>query len=173
MSWIQSYNGIKFDLINTTKDMIDINDIAHALSLICRFNGHCKEFYSVAQHCVLMSELIEPEFALEALLHDASEAYIADLVRPIKPYVGDYGIIEANLMQSIYRAFGMDLTFECNDKVKVADNRMLFTEKAQITKHQLDWGWSAEPYDITITCWSPAEAETRFLNRFNELTKEK
>jgi hypothetical protein len=87
MGWTQTYNGHKFDPMNVGLETIDINDIAHALSLLCRFNGHIKELYSVAQHCVLMSEQVEPKYAFHALLHDAAEAYVSDVPRPFKPLI--------------------------------------------------------------------------------------
>src|SRR5690606_2723306 len=84
MSWIVTRSGRKFDLANPTADMVDTADLAHSLSMQCRFNGHTSSFYSVAQHCLLVAELVPEEHKLAALLHDATEAYVGDLVRPLK-----------------------------------------------------------------------------------------
>ncbi len=75
MSYIQTLSGKKFDYLNSTTDDVEIEDIANALSHICRFSGHLPEFYSVAQHSVLCSQIVPPDFAFEALMHDAAEAY--------------------------------------------------------------------------------------------------
>ncbi len=82
MSYIQTLSGKKFDYLNSTTDDVEIEDIATALSHICRFNGHLPEFYSVAQHSVLCSQIVPPEFAFEALMHDAAEAYCQDIPAP-------------------------------------------------------------------------------------------
>ncbi|QKX44275.1 hypothetical protein HPE42_20935 [Escherichia coli] len=82
MSYIQTLSGKKFDYLNSTTDDVEIEDIATALSHICRFSGHLPEFYSVAQHSVLCSQIVPPEFAFEALMHDAAEAYCRDIPAP-------------------------------------------------------------------------------------------
>lgn len=115
--WLQTHSGKKIDLINPTPEMVDIEDIAHALSMICRFNGHCREFYSVAEHSVLVevmgSQMMRQEAArnsrklsvppkptsefvqksLELLLHDAAEAYIGDLTTPLKRGLDSLGVV--------------------------------------------------------------------------------
>lgn len=88
--YILTYSGIQFDFSSPTVEMIDIVDIAHALSNKCRFNGHCNNFYSVAQHCVLMVDALKNEslgVQRQALLHDAEEAYLPDVPTPIKEYI--------------------------------------------------------------------------------------
>ncbi len=123
---IQTHSGIAFDLLNPTPDMIDIGDIAHALSNVCRFGGHCREFYSVAQHSVHVAQwayeataedysYIDPsmasEVALWGLLHDAPEAYIGDMVRPLK-HGSDCGVefqqVERRIMDAICEKFDLD-----------------------------------------------------------------
>jgi len=84
VSYIQTLSGKKFSYQFATADDIDIEDIANALSNICRFAGHLPEFYSVAQHSVLVSQIVPPEFAFEALMHDAAEAYCQDIPAPLK-----------------------------------------------------------------------------------------
>ena len=78
-SWLQTYTGIQFWPLDPRPEEIDIQDIAHALSLLCRFNGHCQRFYSVAEHSVHVSTILAPEFGLWGLLHDAAEAYLSDI----------------------------------------------------------------------------------------------
>ena len=97
-TWIQTHSGIAFDLLKPTPDMIVIDDIAHALSNLCRFTGHSK-FYSVAQHSRLASFMVSEQFALQALMHDASEAYLTDISAPLKalPCMAEYKKLEAKL----------------------------------------------------------------------------
>ncbi|WP_209744070.1 HD family hydrolase [Klebsiella michiganensis] len=94
MSFIQTFTGKHFNYLDIQQDAIEIEDIANALSNICRFAGHLPEFYSVAQHSVLTSNLVPQEFALEALLHDAAEAYLQDIPAPLKRLLPGYRAIE-------------------------------------------------------------------------------
>src|SRR5579885_2784587 len=82
--WIQTYCGVAFYPLDPRPEEILIEDIAHALSMLCRFTGHVKRFYSVAQHCVYVSHRCDPKDALWGLLHDAAEAYLNDISRPVK-----------------------------------------------------------------------------------------
>lgn len=82
--WILTFSGERFYPFSPAPEEVKTKDIAHALANICRFNGHTRGFYSVAAHSVHVSRLVPPEFALEALLHDAAEAYVGDMVRPLK-----------------------------------------------------------------------------------------
>ena len=145
-NWFQTYTGIKFYPFDFAEDDIDINDIAHALSNICRYNGHSKRFYSVAEHSLYVSDYCFDHFsttsALYGLLHDASEAYICDLVRPLK-YEHEfifYRDLEAKLQKAIYAKFGLDDSFtELTHRVKFADDIMLITE-AQILMYDVsEW----------------------------------
>src|SRR5690349_636686 len=106
-SWMQTFTGRQFYPLDPRLDEIDPLDIAHALSMICRYGGHTKHFYSVAEHCLLMSHAVAPEYALWALLHDATEAYVGDMVRPLKHHMPDYRQIEDNLMEVIAERFGL------------------------------------------------------------------
>lgn len=90
MTIINTFSGIEFDLLNPNPNDIDIEDIAHELSMLCRFNGHCKEFYSVAEHSVYVSYEIDEEFALIGLLHDAAEAYLGDVPTPLKKLLPEF-----------------------------------------------------------------------------------
>lgn len=123
MSYIQTLSGKHFNYLDIQQDDIVIEDIATALSHICRFAGHLPEFYSVGQHSVLTSHLVPQEFALEALLHDAAEAYLQDIPSPLKRLLPDYQVIEARVDAAIRQKFG--LPTEQHPTVKYADLVML------------------------------------------------
>ena len=154
---------------------IDIRDIAHALSFKCRFGGHLPYFYSVAQHCVVMSYLVPKEYALYALLHDSMEAYLEDIPTPIKRLLPDYMALEKKLQTYIMAHF--KLPVEMPSKVKEADTKMLLTEKRDIMKPELLWQdnklWGAEGKEaytnITLKAWTSKEAKRRFLRRIREI----
>lgn len=170
--WMQTYTGRQFWPLDPRPADIDIMDIAHHLSLICRFGGASREFYSVAQHSVLVSERCDPADALWGLLHDAAEAYVGDMVRPLKRSIGSpFEWIEKGVQRTICDVF--DLEWEKPDSVRVADERMLFTEARDLV-HLGPNGWShpAEPYADEIVPMSPVEAETAFRLRFAELRNE-
>lgn len=167
--WMQTHSGKEFWPLSPYLDQIMIEDIAHALSMQCRFGGHTKAFYSVAQHSVIVSEQCYPEDALWGLLHDASEAYIGDVIRPLKllPEFSFYLEIEDNLMYSICQRFKLESAMP--KSVKIADNRTLMTEKRDLLAHNIEWNWSAEPYQNIIVPLLPSEAKLLFLNRFYSL----
>lgn len=171
MSFIQTLSGKQFDYINSTIDDIDVEDIAGALSNICRFAGHLPEFYSVAQHSVLCSQIVSPEFAFEALMHDAAEAYCQDIPAPLKALLPDYRQIEKRTDQLIRLKFGLPL--EESSVVKYADLTMLATERRDldiddsIPRVMLE---GIPPTDLfEIHPLRPGQAFGLFINRFNEL----
>lgn len=167
--FIQTYLGIRFYPVDPYLDDIQIEDIAHALSNQCRFTGHTKHFYSVAQHSVYCSQMMPPGQELYGLLHDASEAYLCDVARPVKhmPEMAEYRAVECVVQQWIYHRFG--LGWQEPPELKKVDARMLFTEKEQLMA-PLDWGYQVQPYDFEIQKMMPEEAEHAFLMRFIELT---
>lgn len=167
-AWIQTYTGQKFHFMEPQLDEICIEDIAHSLSLQCRYAGHVKRFYSVAEHCVHISQNCSEPNKLWGLLHDASEAYVIDIPRPVKGFLTNYKEIELNVMLSICKKFGLPNIMPT--EVHEFDNRILFNEKVLLAP--VDWGWSLDPIpDLDLTFpWSPAEAEARFLFQFNQLT---
>jgi 5'-deoxynucleotidase YfbR-like HD superfamily hydrolase len=174
-AWIETSRGIKFDVLAPTVDMIDIEDIAHALSQMNRFTGHCKFPYPVSQHSRLASYLVPQEHALWALLHDGSEAFIGDMSRPLKHFsvAGDeYRKVEKRIQDVICDKFG--LSREEPPEVKRADNMMLYAEKAQLMSG-LDWShkWaeSEEQANVKIVRLSFDENKYLFLARFHELYK--
>lgn len=169
--WMQTYTGRAFWPLDPRVEDIDPLDIAHALGMICRYGGHTRRFYSVAEHCVLMSKAVPAEHALWALLHDATEAYVGDMVRPLKRMMPDYAAAEDHLMMTICVRFG--LPFECPAAVKEADNRILVNERAALMTMPPPLPWSAvedlEPLPVRLRFWSPDEASGAYFARLHEL----
>lgn len=169
--WICTYSNIHVYPLDARPDEIVIEDIAHALSLICRFTGHCREFYSVAQHCCLAASYAPEGYRLWALLHDASEAYLTDISRPVKRYMADYKAYEAALEKVIADKFG--LCWPMPSVVKAIDNQLLLTEARDLMPpgSVSSWNLGGEPFANTVQPWTPAVAEERFLTLFYNLTK--
>lgn len=171
MTWIQTYTGIAFDLIDPQPGMVEIKDIAHALAHQCRFMGHTGRFYSVAEHSLLVAERVPPEDAFEGLMHDATEAYCADLAAPIKrlPDLAGYRRFEKLIRGVIALRFGLQP--ELPPSVVEADLRMLMTEVREMHRPPpKKWGVPFEPYpDIRILYLDPHEAEKVFLQRYRTL----
>lgn len=167
---IQLVSGPLFSFWGHSLESIRIEDIAHALSNICRFTGHTREFYSVAQHSVLVALQVPREHQLAALLHDAPEAYINDMSRPVKYMEGmeGYKRLEQRIWCSVAWKFGLPL--ELDRSIKIADNRMLFTEKRDLLP-PCDWEYEEEPYPAEIIPWSPTLARDQFLDLFGMITK--
>lgn len=173
MSWIQTYTGKAFFPLEYDPGIIDIRDIAHALSLQCRFNGHCRAFYSVAQHSVHVSEVVAPEFALWGLLHDAAEAYLSDLPRPVKGQLPIFIEMEDKLLGTILGQYGLSMHADgMPPEVRLADEQMLMTEARDLMERPpMDWQIPAKPLDdLHIHPLPPADAESLFLQRFAALT---
>jgi len=170
MSWIQTYSGIKFDPLNPSPDDISIIDIAHALSNICRFTGHTRDFYSVGQHSIIVSYFCSPQNKLWGLLHDASEAYIADIARPLKRSndMKIYREIEDYVMAAVCKKF--NLAYKMPEEVREMDNRCLYTEKRDLLNHDIDWGWKVEPFTTKIVPMENKIIKEAFLYEFSRLT---
>lgn len=169
--WMQLYSGAAFYPADPQPDDIDPTDIAHALSLLCRYGGHVKRFYSVAEHCVLMSYAVSPEAALYALLHDATEAYVVDVPRPLKRLLPEYQEIEARVWEAIATHFGISPV--APDEVHDADFRICLNEREALMQNT-SRAWhieDLEPLDIDVQGWWPAYAEHRYLARLKELTR--
>ena len=186
--WIQVSYGGKFHYLNPEPEEIYIEDIAHALSLNCRFNGHTERFYSVAQHsCMVAKHVMEysqnPIWGLAALLHDAAEAYIPDMPRPIKGYIVGYAELEKNILHAILKKMRLpDLTCpkdrrtsaleELISIIKVHDNRSVITEKRDFLLPggpKWDLEEYFEPYKEKIHALTPANAEREFMIFFRAL----
>lgn len=168
-SWMQTFTGRQFYPISPRAEDVQPEDIAHSLSLICRYGGHCRDFYSVAEHCVLMSHAVASEFALAALLHDATEAYVGDMVRPLKQHMPDYRDVEFRVADAIGERFGIDP--EIPEAVHEADNRILLDERAALFNGRpAAWGVEdLEPLGVRIGKWSPGTAEREYLLRLRQL----
>jgi hypothetical protein len=170
-AWIQTYTGRKFWPLAPRWEDVCIEDIAHALSNMCRYTGHSRVHYSVAQHAVLVSFYVPPAFAFHGLMHDASEAYLPDLASPVKrhPIMAPYRDAEERIMDAIGTAFRMSRPLE-PPEVKLADGRMLATEARDLLAvMNPDWSIPFEPYPEHIIPMSPSDAKRAFLNRFDEL----
>ena len=172
MNLVQTHSGKKVNVHYPVADQICIEDIAHALAHICRFGGHAKFFYSVAQHAVEVSMVCPQDEALVGLLHDATEAYLGDLVKPVKNLCQDYQILEYRMWLVIAEHFNVGAHIPHG--VKVADQRMLATERKQVFKHYVTWGVGmdeVEPYkDIKITSWGPRKAKAAFMAAYRRLS---
>lgn len=172
--WMQTRSGRAYHFANPQQSEIVLGDIAHALSNACRFGGHPARFYSVAEHSVLVSLVVEkthPEHAFAALMHDATEAYVCDIPRPLKHLLGVvYGNLEAKAWNAICLKFGICPTLApC---VKEADNTVLLAERdALLEPPPIPWAWAAglKPAEVTINCWTPRIARNVFIDRFREL----
>ena len=138
MSYITTYTGKHFDPANPDMAQVDIRDIAHALSLICRGNGQVKTFFSVGQHCInAAKEAIARGYServiLACLLHDASESYMSDVPRPLKPSMPEYVRTEEHLLDFIYEKYlGSKLNDEEQRMVKSIDNTLLYYDLKEL-----------------------------------------
>lgn len=168
-------SGTYFDLLDPANSAFTIEDIAHGLSLTCRFAGQCRQFYSVAEHSLHASNLVAPEFQLRALMHDAAEAFIGDVTRPLKSILPDYKAIERTIEAAIMDRFG---TGDWNvPQVKQADLQMLHAEQEAMMPHHSDqWPTSegiADEAVVTFRYWTPNVARTSFLLRYAQLSGRK
>jgi hypothetical protein len=148
-------------LLDPSEDEIFIEDIANSLAKQCRYNGNIQEHYSVAEHSVILSHMVE-EHQLEALMHDAAEAYISDIARPVQEALGydaceKYKAIEAGLLHAIGKKYGLRTPIPIS--VLAMDDRLMREEMTEMDSEEFD----------TIEFWSADLAEYRFLERFWEL----
>lgn len=168
-NWMQTYRGGQFWPLDMRPEDVFIEDIAHALSMICRYGGHCERFYSVAEHSVLVSRIVPPELALLGLMHDATEAYVGDVIRPLKPALAGYGAIEQNVWLAIASKFNLPGALQ--NEIKAADNAVLLAEQLTLMKSApAPWCVGGEPANVIVTGVAPSVAEQEFLDRFAELT---
>ncbi len=167
-NFIMTATGGRFYFHDMAANDINIEDIATSLSNICRFGGHCGQFYSVAQHSVLVSHLVPEEHALAALLHDATEAYVGDMVRPLKRQISHYREIEQIVGRLIEHEFGVDLH---HHEVKTADNKALYAEAMHFFGSVEDWGLNGFEYHCPIIRLDPIQARILFMARFDELSR--
>jgi hypothetical protein len=177
--WMQTYSGRQFWPLDPRPEDVCIEDIAHALSLISRFGGHTRGFYSVADHSVFVSKLVPGNYAAWGLLHDAAEAYIGDIIRPLKRfwYSGDASgclvplrKIEERVQVAICQALGFNHRAMADAPVRHADEVALATEARDIMGGQaVPWGPLPPPHPRALRGRSPEEAERAFLARWYEV----
>lgn len=166
--WIQTALGRQFWPIDPRADEIFIDDIAHALSMLCRFGGHCLRFYSVAEHSVLLSRAAAPEHKRWALLHDASEAYLVDVPRPLKPFLEGYELAEDKIARAVCDRFGLDPIMPL--EVRALDRAILTDERRQnMATAPKPWSTDTDPIGVALQFWSPTRAKREFLFEFGQL----
>lgn len=164
------YSGQIFFPLDPKPEDMNLLDIAHALSNMCRFNGHTIRFYSVAQHSVIVSQNVERKYALQALMHDAAEAYCGDIISPLKVELSEYRIILKRIEKVVGERFGFDHML--HQSVKEADCRAALTEKRDLLMPSVaDWSGFGDlkPFDEKIEPLLPKEAEQLFLDRFAQV----
>jgi len=192
MSWIQTYSGQKFFISNPKPELVRVNDIARSLSMICRFAGHCREFYSVSQHSVYTTIWLQDFFErknsrdfsseqirhimLVGLLHDAAEAYIGDIPRPAKSVFSEAKSLEERILRAVFEALASDVPEDFLSTawlyVKIADNALLGAEARDLFTYCIeDWHMNLgiAPADIDIVPCSSKDAEELFLQTYYQL----
>jgi len=174
--YLQTVSGRRVNPFDPDPSQLDPADIARALGNVCRFGGHARTFYSVAQHSVIVSELVEQrggdvEDAFAALMHDATEAYLGDMPHPIKhrsPLGAAFKTAEEHLERAINARFRIKPDVP---EIKRVDRALLATERRVFSGE--NWHWpeldGVEPLDLEITAWSPDEAAQAFAHRFAAL----
>jgi uncharacterized protein len=176
MTTILTYTGQYFDFADPQPDQVDIKDIAHGLSNLCRFNGQCSKFYSVAEHSYHVSVLAEQydlrsDIIQAAFLHDAAESYLGDLVSPLKEAVSVLNSLENGLLLAISSRFDVDF-WSFGKLIHQLDLQLLKAEKRYFWPNDKEtWPClhSTPDHSIPIQCWPPDLAEEMFLSRFNQL----
>lgn len=178
-AWIFSYKGRKLSLLDYSVDDVDIEEIAHALSLTCRFGGHCSKFYSVAEHSVIVSHILEeqgysPRVQLAGLLHDAAEYILTDVPKPFKHLIEDYHKYESKIMCVIDSKFNIRTDFKA---IKLIDQDMVVSEAVHLFLKPPAWikdhpGILIPEFRTKhLACHDPEAAEFAFMERYRELTQ--
>lgn len=167
-------SGVAFDLASPRPQDVVAQDLAHALSRLCRFGGHARTHYSVAQHSVLVSTLVPPALALAGLLHDAAEAYVGDVVSPVKRLLADFAQVEARVLSAVALRFAVPLWAFHTPEVAAADRAALLAERAALLPPSpRAWGEDlGSPSTVPvgqIVPWPADEARDRFLARLDAL----
>ena len=177
--WMETASGIRFQFMNPKPEQIDVNDVALALSRTCRYGGHTKRFYSVAEHCCLMSDWVlkqpwgDEQKALTALHHDDAEAYIGDLPRPCKQNIPQFKAVETGIDKVTAERFGLEYPFQ--DWLKWIDTAILRDERDQVM-NQSGNTWAIDQHERlgVRTWWLMGRwswwVRREWLHRHNELT---
>jgi len=177
--WVNTYTGKHFHYLDPQPEEIDIIDIAHSLSLTCRYGGHCKQFYSVGDHSIRVAEIVPKELKLQALLHDAAEAYLTDLPRPIKYDIPKFRDIEDEIQQVISTKFVIGYPpfpwegLTAKRVIKQADNILLATEARDMMHDMVDWEALPDPLPEMILPMCSSAVENVFMMRFIQYSRER
>ena len=177
MSYITTYTRKYFDPVHPEAEKIDIRDIAHALSMICRGNGHVSSFWSVGEHCICCAKEAlgrgySERQALVCLLHDASECYMSDVPRPLKQEMPRYREVEDQLLQAIYEKFlGSGLTDEEARRLKEIDDDLLWYDLDILLEEKQSGEAPKLHFELDYTVRSFAEVEREYLELFQRLSK--
>jgi len=168
--WMQTFTGKRICPQALKVEDINIEDIAHSLSMTCRFNGHCNQYYSVAEHCVRLSLMEDKSSPQWRLLHDASEAYIGDIITPVKSLLRTFSTLENTIHLVIAKRFGLDIK-DYNYAVMSADMKLLATEARDLMNADpiKDWKMKTSPLPDKIIPWTIHGAKKKFLDRAIEL----
>lgn len=160
--WMQTHSGVQFWPLDPRPDEVRLEDIAWSLSNQCRYAGHCAFFYSVAQHSVMVAEMVPPELAKVALLHDAAEAYLVDLPRPVKRMMPDYRAAEDVVWRAIAARFGLPIDIPA--AVKAADEDALATEAPVLMPNApVDWNLRGTRQGRLVLPMAPKQAFDLFI----------
>ncbi len=170
----------RLDPCNPTVDQIRIRDIARGLSTSMRYRGHTVRPYSVAEHSVILSLIVPQIYARQALMHDASEAYLGDVLRPLKymPFMAPFRVMELGLDAIVRERFGIVSTFDSRTTIKSLELRLVSTEITQLISPDVGldlnsvYSQFGQPLDLEIPCLSIQDAECLFVSRFAELFPE-
>lgn len=171
-SCISTYSGKFFDILKPEDYEYTVEEIAHALSNLCRYTGHCNVFYSVAEHSVLVSRIVPRDLALVGLFHDAGEAYLGDVSSPLKKLLPEYKRIEKNVEKAIAKHFGFPFPYP--REVKEADTRMYWQERQSVANNGIrDRLWHQDKRatrKVEARGMAPHMAKRMFIHRFEEIT---
>lgn len=167
--WVQTYSGRRFHLLNPRAVDVEPVDFTQALGQLARYNGQGHKFYTVAEHCWHLSYAVPAEHALVALLHDATEAYVGDVVRPLKKHLPRFAEIEHNIWLAIAARMNLPSAV-IPDEVHAADRRILADERAALFGTQHAWPEdNLEPLGVEIYGWGPEEASLNYWLRLQQL----
>lgn len=175
--WISLLSGGQFNYNQPENSDVTLDDLASALSNICRFSGHLPSFYSVAQHLVNTSRIVSSEYAFDALMHDTAEAFTNDLPTPLKWALPVFKELEVKIESAMSQKFGFHYPYP--DAVKQADTEMLILEKLYVKGDTSIWpmyeGIKVEHLKdkVDLKGWQPCRAKREFLERFEELTRDR
>lgn len=183
----QTRSGLSWNILEPNPEDVRLEDIAHALSNQCRYNGHTREFYSVAEHSVRVASCLPTELRLAGLMHDAAETYLGDIIRPLKPLISGYDEIEDLTLEVILDGLGLthlfsDLLPDKHPDIEYADKITILSTESRDLMHRDEWQRiNPEVYDVEfmaaalpsrIVAWGQHKAERAFMDAYLYLTDE-